>query len=77
MKNPRYLTGTKRKIYEFLNDLLPVNQIMQLSDGASGKQLGEDGEMPDHTAWFPLYSLGLIAVTTAAGILIFRKTDLK
>lgn len=77
VKNPKYLTGTKRKVFEFFNDLLPVNQIMQFSDGASGKQLGEDGEMPDHTAWFPLYSISLIAVTTAAGILIFRRKDLK
>ena len=77
VKNPRYLTGTKRKIYAFLNDLLPNNQILQFSDGASGKQLGDDGEVPDNTPWFPLYSLGLIAVTTAAGILIFRRMDLK
>ncbi|MCH5349762.1 MAG: ABC transporter permease subunit [Oscillospiraceae bacterium] len=77
VKNPKYLTGTKRKVYQFLADILPNNQIMQLSNGASGKGMGDDGEMPDHTALFPLYSLGLIAVTTAAGILIFRRKDLK
>ena len=77
VKNPQYLTGAKRKVFEFFNDLLPNGQIMQFSDGASGKGLGDDGEMPDHTALFPLYSLGLIAVTTAAGVLIFRKKDLK
>lgn len=75
--NPRYLTGTKRKIYAFLNDLLPNNQIMQLSNGASGKQLGDDGEIPNHTAWFPLYSLTLITVVTAAGVLLFRRKNLK
>ncbi|MCH5194458.1 MAG: ABC transporter permease subunit [Oscillospiraceae bacterium] len=77
VKNPKYLTGTKRKVFEFFNDLLPTGQIMQLSDGVSGTKSGNDGEMPDHTAWFPLYSLGLLAVTTAAGVLIFRKKDLK
>ena len=77
VKNPKYLTGTKRKVFEFFNDLLPNGQIMQFSDGASGEQSGDDGEMPDHTAWFPLYSLGLLSVTTAAGVLIFRRKDLK
>ena len=77
VKNPRYLTGTKRKVFEFFNDLLPNGQIMQFSDGVSGEQSGDDGEMPDHTAWFPLYSLSLTAVTTAAGVLIFRRKDLK
>ena len=77
VKNPKYLTGAKRKVYQLLEDMLPNNQILLFSDGASGKQLGEDGEMPDHTAWFPLYSLGLMAVTTAAGVLVFRRKDLK
>lgn len=77
IKNPKYLTGTKRKIYEFFNDLLPINQIMQLGDGGSGKTLGDEGELPDHTAYFPIYSLSLIVVTTTAGILVFRKKDLK
>lgn len=77
IKNPKYLTGAKREIYLFFNDLLPNGQIMQLSNGASGKSLGDDGELPDHTALFPLYSLSLIAVTTTIGILIFRKKDLK
>lgn len=67
-KNPRYLTGTKRKIYLFLNDLLPNNQIIRL---------GYDDELTDHTASFPLYSLSLIAVTTSAGVLLFRRKDLK
>lgn len=68
VKNPKYLTGTKKKIYQFFNDLLPNNQIMQL---------GYDDELPNHTAYFPIYSLVLIVVTTASGILIFRKKDLK
>lgn len=68
VKNPRYLTGTKHKVYSFLNDLLPNNQILQLvyDDGGS-----------DHTASLPLYSLSLIAVTTSAGILLFRRKNLK
>lgn len=69
-KNPKYLTGTKRKIYLFFNDLLPNNQIMQLS---------YDDGLSNHTTTLPLplYSLSLIAVTTSAGVLLFRRKDLK
>lgn len=70
VKNPRYLTGTKRKTYLFFNDLLPNNQIMQLA-------YDYDDEDSNHTASLPLYSLSLIAVTTSAGILLFRRKDLK
>lgn len=67
-KNPKYLTGTKRKIYLFLNDLLPNNQILQLDF---------DNECSNHTVSFPLYSFSLIVVTTATGVLLFRRKDLK
>ena len=67
-KNPFYLEGAPRKIYGFLNDLLPYNQFFQL---------GNDGEMSDHMAYFPLYSFSLIVVTTGMGILIYRKRNLK
>lgn len=66
MKNPFYIAGTKRKVYEFLNDLLPSSQVFQL----------DSGEAPDG-AKLPLYSLSLIVVTTAAGVLVFRRKDLK
>ena len=69
-KNPKYLTGTTRKIYLFFNDLLPNNQIMQLS-------YDYYDESPNHTESFPLYSLSLIVVTTATGVLVFRRKDLK
>lgn len=68
VKNPKYLTGTKRKIYLFFNDLLPNNQIMQLA---------YDDEISNNTTSFPLYSLSLIVVTTGVGILLFRRKDLK
>lgn len=70
VKNPKYLTGTERKIYLFFNDLFPNNQIMQLS---------YDDGLSNHTTTLPLplYSLSLIAVTTSAGVLLFRRKDLK
>lgn len=68
IKNPYYLTKEKRKIFEFLDNSLPYNQIIQLKDNI---------EFSDHTVRFPLYSLSLIVVTTAAGVLLFHRKDLK
>lgn len=77
-KNPRYITGTKRKVLEFLNDALPVDQISQMIYGTpSAASEDEDIEEKDNSAWFPLYSLSLAAIVTTAGIIIFRKKDLK
>lgn len=76
VKNPKYLTGAKRKVYEFANDFLPVNQICQLTYGDPSVS-SENIEKNDNNAWFPLYSLSLIVLITTAGIIIFRKKDLK
>lgn len=67
-KNVRYLTGTKRKIYEFLNDFLPYSQLVQV---------GIQESVPDDAVKFPLYSLFIIAATTVCGSLAFRRKDLK
>lgn len=71
-KNPRYMTGAKRKALEFANDVLPVNQVSQL-------MFGKPGAAPydDLSALFPLYSLSLAAVITAAGVFLFCRKDLK
>ena len=72
-KNPQYLRGAKRKFYELLNNALPNNQIMQLGDN----EMAKDEKIPSNIRYFPLYSLALIVVTTASGVLVFRKKDLK
>ena len=64
MKNPKYLTGTKREVFQFFHDTLPVDQILQMNYGIC------------HTD-FILRSLAIIVITTGAGIFIFRKKDLK
>lgn len=74
--NPRYITGVKRKVLEFVNDLLPVNQMSQLMFGKPSAA-PEEMEENNFGAWFPLYSLLLIAVTTGAGVILFRRKDLK
>lgn len=64
--NPHYLRGTKRKVYEFLNDFLPCGQMVQYTMV----------EVP-HAGRLVLYSFGIIIVVTAAGIFVFRKKDVK
>ena len=76
VKNPKYVTGTKRKALEFLNDFLPVNQICQLVYGKP-TETSEISEESNINTFLPMYSLALTAVITAAGILTFRKKDLK
>ena len=76
VKNPKYLTGTKRKVYEFVNDFLPINQISQLMYGSTWTDSEGIGES-NNSAWFPMYSLSLVAVMTTAGVLLFRRKDLK
>lgn len=64
--NPDYLRGTKRAVYEFLYDFLPAGQGFQLAL-----------EIPTLKIRFPLYSLLITVSTTAGGIFLFRKKDLK
>lgn len=64
--NPQYLSGTKRKIYQSMLDINPAGQMCQLASGAEANM-----------TVFPLYSLGLVAIFTAAGIVLFEKKDIK
>lgn len=68
--------STKRKILRFVHDWLPENQLFQLANGAQA-MTSKDGYLPVNDEIFPLYSLSVIAVSTAAGIAVFRKKDLK
>ena len=64
--NPNYLTGTKRKFYEFLNDANPMGQMVQYTNIRVEKP-----------GLLMLYSFGIILLSTAAGVVIFRKKDVK
>lgn len=64
--NPNYLTGAKRKFYEFLNDANPMGQMVQYTN--------IEVENP---GLLMLYSFGIIILSTAAGVVIFRKKDVK
>lgn len=64
--NPAYVSGTTRKIFELLYDLLPTGQTIQLNNREFDRCL----------RWAPM-SVIVLAVSTVAGFLPFRKRDLR
>ena len=71
-ENPEYFGGTERVILMAVDNLLPGNQIRQLQ----GVYRFNDNDLPQ-SVLMPLYSLGVLAVTTAIGAAVFRRKDLK
>ena len=63
--NPNYLKGPVRTLFQTIVNLLPTGQAFSLAGGG-------DESLP----LLPLYSLGLIALTTGLGIWGFRKKDI-
>ena len=66
VRNPNYITEERRPFYQFLLDLNPVGQAVQYTDGTVTRPLQ-----------MALCSLGIIAGTTVAGVLLFKQKDLK
>lgn len=66
VRSDNYIDGAFRNILITVNDILPGGQIMQI----------ETGQLHNEKT-FPLYSLGVLAVSTAAGVAVFRRKDLK
>lgn len=65
--NPSYIKdGALRNILTAVTDVLPSGQMVRLQDNSMHNR-----------ELYPLYSLGILAITTTAGITIFRKKDLK
>lgn len=65
-KNPYYLEGTKREIYQFLYDFLPGGQIVQCSS--------MEAKNPH---MLPVYSGIIFLISTSAGIILFKRKDIK
>lgn len=66
--NPRYLRGTEREVYQFVQDFQPAGQMMQFN---------VEGGFPEHIGRFPAYSLALTVITTGIGYALFKKKDIK
>ena len=65
-KNPNYISGTKRQVYEFLQDFTPGGQMLQISN--------MDAEKPTMLA---LYDGIILLAATGCGMAFFRRKDLK
>ncbi|MBQ7346415.1 MAG: ABC transporter permease subunit [Clostridia bacterium] len=88
MYNPNYVKGTRRKVYQFVLDLLPVGQIVECcaivdncisetdryGKPAPYTPTEEESRLLDTCSY---YAVGLSVVFSAIGWLIFRKRDLK
>ncbi len=70
--NPFYVGGTRRVIYEFLDEALPGGQTCSLS--SSNSSLYEESGKPVRLI---LYSALLSLLSTGLGIYFFRKKDIK
>lgn len=65
-ENSKYLTGTKRKVYEVFNNFLPVSQLYQIV-------LNDKSNL----GMIVIYDCLIVFFTAGAGIFIFQKKDLK
>ena len=65
-ENPSYLRGRAREAYQFAADFLPTGQALLYNF-----------DMIVHPVAMCLYSLLILAASTAGGLLAFRRKDLK
>lgn len=66
MPNPNFLAPGPRAVVEFITDLLPTGQSLQISSLSALRPLR-----------MALCSVGMIAATNLAGIFLFQRKDLK
>lgn len=64
-KNPNYVSGTKREVYEFLQDFTSGGQALQLADMEV-----------ENTARLAIYDGVILLIFTACGMIVFRRKDL-
>ncbi|MBE6595956.1 MAG: hypothetical protein E7644_09205 [Ruminococcaceae bacterium] len=67
--NPEYLTGFKRQTVQFLHEILPTGQLAEY-----GK---EEARLPDGFWRLPLYAVLSLVASTATGIAVFKRQNLK
>lgn len=65
--NPEYPSETEQKVMQTVLNILPSGQALQLSYGA----------FPENAAELPIYAVFDITATTAVGVLIFKRKDIK
>ena len=66
IKNPKYPSESKKKVCQTLLDINPAGQMFQLA-----------GRTAPNLKVLPLYSLGIVVIFTGAGLVLFKKKELK
>ncbi len=68
IRNPDYLEGTKRRIYEIVFEVIPGGQSLQLS-----------GMLNEHTSYIEMFSASLawIVLSCGCGVILFGRKDLR
>ncbi len=64
--NPKYPSETKKKVCQTLLDINPAGQMFQVA-----------GRSAPNIKILPLYSLGILVIFTGAGLVLFKKKELK
>ena len=65
--NPFHVDGVEREIYQWIHDILPTGQVIQMADGAK----------PDHMERWPFTSALVILLSSEIGYAIFKRKDIK
>lgn len=65
-KNPNYISGTKRKVYEYMQDFTPGGQVLQISAMNAGKPV-----------MLALYDGIILLTATGLGMVLFERKDLR
>lgn len=66
VKNPKYPSEEKKQLCQNLLDINPAGQMFQLA-----------GRTSPNIKILPIYSLGIIVIFTGAGLVLFKKKELK
>lgn len=64
--NPKYPSEKQKKLYRTMLDINPAGQMLQIA-----------GRIVPNFSMLPLYSLGIIVVSTGTGLVLFKKKELK
>lgn len=66
LPNPKYPSDSKKKVCQTILDINPAGQMYQIASRSSA-----------NLKILPLYSLGILVIFTGAGLVLFRKKELK
>lgn len=67
LPNPYYVSGTRRTVYQWISDINPQGQAIQLADRAD----------PEHLGRWPFTAAAVTLLASGAGYTVFKRKDIK